>query len=111
MTIFDDVIIKNGAFIVPESLRQDILAKAYSTHEGIVRTKQYLQNALYWPGMSSEVEEMCKDCRICRQLLPQEKIPLFPVERPEGPSKYVLSNLIITSLYKIFIHNSPKYIN
>ena len=85
MTKSEDVIIKNGAFIIPESLRQDILAKAHSTHQGIVRTKHCLQNAVYWPGMSSAIEEMCKDCRICRQLLPQEELPLSPVQRPEEP--------------------------
>ena len=85
LTIFVDIIIKNGAIIIPESLRQDILAEAHSTHQGIVRTKQYLRNAVYWPGMSSEIEKMCKDCRICRQPLPQEELPLSPVERPDGP--------------------------
>ena len=35
--------------------------------------------------MSSEIEETCKDCRICRQLSPQEDLPLSPVEQPEGP--------------------------
>ena len=85
LTKFEDVIIKNGAIIIPECLCQSLLAEAHSTHQGIVRTKQYLQNSVYWSGMSSEIEEMCKDCRICRQLLPQEQFTLFPVERPEGP--------------------------
>ena len=85
MTIFEDVIIQNGAVIIRESLRQDILAKAHSTHQGIVRTTQYPRNGEYWPGMSSEIEEMCKDCRIWRQLLPQEELPLSPFEQPEGP--------------------------
>ena len=85
MTIFEGIIIKNGAIIIPESLRLDLLAKAHSRHQGIVRTKQYLRNAVYWPGMSSEIEKMCKDGRICRQLLPKEELPLSPVDRPEGP--------------------------
>ena len=85
LTIFEDVIIKNGAIIIPESRRQDILAKAHSTHQGNVRTKQYLRNAVYWPETSSEFEEICKDCRICRQHLPQEDVPLSPVEWPERP--------------------------
>ena len=85
LTISEDVIIKNGTNIILKSLRQDLLAKAHSTHQGIVRTKQYLRNAAYWPGKSCEIEEMCNDCRICTQLLPQEELPLSPVERPEGP--------------------------
>ena len=40
--MFEDVILKNGAIIIPEALRRDILVKAHSTHQGIVRTKQYL---------------------------------------------------------------------
>ena len=35
--------------------------------------------------MSSTIEKTCKDCRLCRQLLPQKELPLSPVERPEGP--------------------------
>ena len=64
LTGFKDVTIKILAIIVPESLRQDIVTKAHSTHQGVVRTKKCLRNAVYWPGMSSEIEEMCKDCRI-----------------------------------------------
>ena len=116
MTIFDDVTIKNGAIIIPESLHRDILAKAKSTHQGIVRTKQYLRNAVYWPGMSSEIEEMCKDCRICRQLLPQEELPLSPVEQPEGP--WIQIGIDIYSIefdhylnIQDFYSNVPKYIN
>ena len=85
LTIFEDVITKNGAIIIPESLRLDNFTKVHSTHQGIVRTKQYLRIAVYRPGMSSEIEEMCLDCRICGQFLPQEELHLSPVERPEGP--------------------------
>ena len=79
------MVLKGGAIVIPESLRQNVLSKAHSTHQGIVHTKQYLRSIVYWPGMSSHIEELCNECRICRQLLPQDELPLSPVERPEGP--------------------------
>ena len=85
LTIVDDIILKDGAIVIPKSIRRDILIKAQSTHQGIVRTKQCLRNVVFWCGMSSEIEEMCKDCRICQQLLPRDELPLSPVQRPEVP--------------------------
>ena len=80
-----DIILTDGAIVIPKSIRRDILIKAHSTHQGIVRTKQYLRNVVFRSGLSSEIDQMRKDCRICQQILPQDELPLSPVTRPEGP--------------------------
>ena len=64
---------KDGA-VISKSIRRDILVKAHSTHQGDVRTKQCLRSVVYWSVMSSEIEEMRKDCRICQELLPQDEL-------------------------------------
>ena len=38
LKLFEVFIFKNGVIIIPESLRQDVLAKAHSTHQGTVST-------------------------------------------------------------------------
>ena len=55
-----------------------MLAVIHRTHHGIVKCKQRAGEALYWPGMSAQIEEKVKDCTICHDYaLAQQKEPLI----------------------------------
>ena len=56
-----------------------MLAVRHGTHLGTVKCKQRAREALYWPGMSAQIEEKVKDCTICHYYAPaQQKEPLIP---------------------------------
>ena len=60
-----------------------MLAVIHETHLGIVKCKQRAREALYWPGMSAQIEEKVKDCTICRDYtLAQQKEPLILYQVP-----------------------------
>ncbi|KAK2549452.1 hypothetical protein P5673_030130 [Acropora cervicornis] len=35
------------------------------THPGFVKCKQRAREALYWPGISAQIEDKVKDCTLC----------------------------------------------
>ena len=42
--------------VIPSSMRPAMLAVIHGTHLGIVKCKQRAREALYWPGMSAQIE-------------------------------------------------------
>ncbi len=64
LAVLDGVIYRGMRIVVPPSMRAQMLDIIHEVHLGIVKSKQRAREALYWPGMSSEVEQKVKDCTI-----------------------------------------------
>lgn len=76
----------NDKFIIPRGMRPVILERLHAAHQGVQRTKEHAQRYLYWPGMSTEIQNMVERCTVCQQLIPNNQIePLKPHELPELP--------------------------
>ena len=59
---------------------------AHETHQGVVRTKQFLSNKFYWPNMDIDIERMIRNCNACVLNQPlHEDQPLQPLELPPRP--------------------------
>ncbi|KAF7651388.1 hypothetical protein LDENG_00111630 [Lucifuga dentata] len=52
--------------LVPDSLQQKLISLAHDTYQGIVRSKQRLREAYWWPGMDAQVEAAIKVCVTCQ---------------------------------------------
>ena len=79
LAILDGVIYRGMRIVIPPSMRPAMLAIIHGTHLEIVKCKQRAREALYWPGMSAQIEEKVKDCTICHDYAPaQQKEPLIP---------------------------------
>ena len=57
LSIFEGVILTGNRIVVPQSLRKQILSLAHETHQGIVKTKQFLRIRFFWPGMDDATEK------------------------------------------------------
>lgn len=53
---------KNGKLIVPSQMRQEMFDKIHESHLGIVKCKERARDILYWPGMSTQVEDVVSQC-------------------------------------------------
>ena len=85
LSIFEGVILR-GNRIVPQSLRKQILSLAHETHQGIVKTKQFLRTRFFWPGMDDATEKMIKNCQACVVNQPLNKYTLlWPTPLSRGP--------------------------
>ena len=64
LAVLDGVIYRGMKIVVPPSMRPAMLALIHGTHLGIVKCKQRVREALYWPGMSAQIEDKVKDCTL-----------------------------------------------
>ena len=80
------LLMKGNKLIIPKSLQREMLDKVHDAHLGIVKSKALAREAIFWPGLSSQLEDMiarCSTCQSVRNSLPSE--PLQSQEIPDMP--------------------------
>ena len=85
----NSVIFRAEQAVIPKSLREQVLKLAHESHFGITRTKALCREAVWWPGMCSDVERLVHNCEACavtdRGRKPYPTPPLKPVPSPSTP--------------------------
>ena len=86
--VVDGVLMCGRSVVIPKDLRPAILEVLGSAHQGVVAMKTRARDAVYWPGMGTDVEDFKKNCLTCRQIQPSQvhntnfspRIPSMPFE-------------------------------
>nr|XP_022904876.1 uncharacterized protein K02A2.6-like [Onthophagus taurus] len=80
---------------IPLKYRQEVLKKLHKAHFGITKTKLRARQIVYWPGMSQEIEDYIKKCKVCEKFASKNvKEPLIPHKIPDLPFQNVASDLL-----------------
>ena len=66
LSVSNGVILRGTRIIVPEKLRGRMIMLAHSGHQGIVKTKRFLRDSVWFPGIDKMVEEVVKGCLPCQ---------------------------------------------
>ena len=75
----DGLMFKNHKIIVPRTMRRKMLNLIHKSHLGVVKCKSRARDVLYWPGMSSEIEDIVSKCSVCAlHLSSNNKEPMMP---------------------------------
>ena len=85
LCVIGKVVLRGTRIVIPQSLRQQVLAIAHEGHVGIVATKLRLRTKVWWPGIDKDAEQYVRSCHGCQlvgQATPPE--PLMPTELPLG---------------------------
>ena len=85
LSTYDSFVLRGNRIVVPVELRKRVLQLAHETHQGIVRTKQFLRMRFFWPGLDHEVEDMVSRCPLC--VINQPLIHDSPLHTSELPDK------------------------
>ena len=86
LNMYNGLVLRNQAIIVPQSLRARVIDLAHSSHQGISKTKALIRSRLWFPGIDAEVERKVKYCVPCQAVsATQTYEPLKPNAMPEGP--------------------------
>lgn len=59
------LVFKNTCVVVPTIMRKDMLKLIHCNHLGIDKCKARARQALFWPHMSKEIEDIIKNCETC----------------------------------------------
>ena len=60
LSVYERDILRGNRILVPFLLCKKILKLSHKTHQGIVKTKQFLRSKFFWPGMDEAIEAMIK---------------------------------------------------
>ena len=93
LTIQDGLLLFGSRIVVPRACRRETLDKIHSGHLGIQRCKLRVQQSVWWPGVSKEIESLVKHCRICARTTTTHKEPMIVSQLPDYPWQKVGSDL------------------
>ena len=77
----DGLLLYNSRLIIPESLKSQFLKIIHNVHQGISGCQTKAREAIYWPNMSKDIEEMVLSCHQCMsRSKANQSLPLHPHE-------------------------------
>ena len=88
------MLFKHDRIIIPSSLREHPLRKLHAAHRGSEFTLRHARRFVFWPGLNSQVADICQSCVICaRHVYQHPREPLQPYSIPTLPWQLVSQNL------------------
>lgn len=92
--VSEGVLLKNERLVVPSSMRSQMLKQIHRAHMGAEKCIGRAKDVFYWPGMSSQITDMCIQCSVCAEFKSkQQKEPMVLTQLPERPWQKVGSDL------------------
>ena len=102
LSVSDNIIFKGEKVVIPTKMWPEMLRYIHSSHLGIEKCKHRARDVLFWPGMTSQIEDVVLQCQICSTYQRNTKEPMLPHMIPERPWSQVGADL--------FQFNSQTYL-
>ena len=86
ISLQDGLLFRGERVIIPKSMRQEMKVRIHSSHMGIDACLRRARECLYWPNMSSEIQDYVATCAICsRYQTGHTKESLMSHDVPDRP--------------------------
>ena len=89
----DGVLLRGCRIVVPRSMQADILKRIHEGHQGIVKCRERAKSSVWWPGLSSKIEDLVQNCETCIKKAPERTEPLRPTPTPDRPWQLIGTDL------------------
>ncbi|XP_061129807.1 uncharacterized protein K02A2.6-like [Syngnathus typhle] len=94
LCVADGLLLRQNRIVIPQSMRQDMLQRIHEGHLGVEKCKRRAREAVYWPGINKDIEEMTQQCETClKHHYKQTKEPMLIVDPPTAPWQKVGTDL------------------
>ena len=93
LSVQNGLLLRGCRIVVPTAMKQDILEKLHTGHLGIVKCRERARQSVWWPGLSTQLVQMIKNCRECCKQQCQPAEPLITSELPELPFQKIGTDL------------------
>ena len=93
LSVCGKLLLYQRRIVVPKDLQKEALEKVHAGHQGIHRCRLRARSAIWWPGLSRQIEETVKGCTSCAREFSPRKEPLLPSSLPDYPWQKVASDL------------------
>lgn len=82
----DGLLLRCDRIIIPQNLRRAVIERAHRGHQGICKTKAFVRETAWFPGVDSTVEEAVRNCLACQASIDKhDAAPLVMSELPDSP--------------------------
>lgn len=111
--VHNNLIFKNTALIVPNSLRRQMLQKIHYTHLGVEKCKNRVRGLLFWPFLNKELEDSIGNCATCLQFQKNHSHePLLLRKTPTRPWQILGADMffILDKIFLLVVDYLTKYI-
>lgn len=71
----DGLVFRGDRIVVPHSLRRKLVDSCHASHNGVEATLKLARSNLFWPGMSSQVKDVVKQCSVCAKFAASQANP------------------------------------
>nr|XP_054606603.1 uncharacterized protein K02A2.6-like [Nothobranchius furzeri] len=86
LTVVDDIVMKGSKYVIPYSLRKQMLQKIHEGHLGEVKCKRRAREVMYWPRINQDISQTTASCEQCRIYRPKQQAePLLAHPAPHRP--------------------------
>lgn len=113
-TIENGCLLRGIRVVIPETLKEKILAELHLGHLGIVKMKGLARSYVHWTGIDKNIERTCKSCKICTNEQNQVvNVKPHPWEYPKGRIHMDFAGQIFVKNYIIIIGEriSKRHVN
>ena len=88
--LIDKVIMMGDRIVIPKSLRPEVLQSLHAAHQGVTSMTERARCAVYWPGISKDIDSIRASCYQCNRIAPsQAKLPPVMPHIPTTPFEAV----------------------
>ncbi|XP_026050672.1 uncharacterized protein K02A2.6-like [Astatotilapia calliptera] len=88
------LVLRQNQIVIPQSMRKDMLQRIHEGHLGVEKCKRRAREAVYWPGINRDIEEMIQKCETClKHHYKQTKEPILAADLPTAPWQKVGTDL------------------
>ena len=77
LTLTGDLLLYDKRMVIPRSVRLEILDHIHTGHLSITKCQARARTSVWWPGPSSQIENMVANCDTCARDRPETKEPLL----------------------------------
>jgi hypothetical protein len=77
------LIMKGTRILIPSGMRLIVLDKIHEGHLGITKCRERAKQSVWWPGLSTQIQDMVQRCWTCAMHMVHQPEPLFPTSFPE----------------------------
>ena len=65
LSVYNDIVVKGEALVIPKSLRSDIKRRLHSAHHGYVSMIRRARGTVFWPNMQSNIIQIDENWHSC----------------------------------------------
>ncbi|XP_054290020.1 uncharacterized protein K02A2.6-like [Macrosteles quadrilineatus] len=85
LSIIEDLICYKERIIIPFELRKDIINKLHDGHFGSTRTVLRAKQSVFWPGITTEINNLIENCDTCAKHQNQKSEKMIQSDTPDYP--------------------------